>query len=285
MSESRPQPNPSGFRAFLATGLRVLVTIMVAVGIGAGAYFTVSGLLPRFREQVLQPVEDNTIRLDNLSLRVEDGISELQDRLDSLSQRLDSGDITRDQLKLTQSALRSTLNELSSSQDGLVETVQTGQSLLTEQSEQFSSLSTQSARNQNLLSYLATQQIPRSALDHDRQMSVVRELMLRAAMSLQHQNYGLVEEDLSQAVELLEDLQESLVPHQAAYTQELTGLLVSALEALDESPELAGDALDLAWRRSTAGLPPNPVTGRPTFTPTPPPTSTPTPESSPTPAG
>jgi len=282
MNDRKPQNRLS---AFLKTTLTLLITVFLAVSLGAGVYYTASALLPRIREQYVEPVRDNTARLESLSARLDENLENLKQRLNELSGRINQGEITLDQQKITQAALASDLTALEATQSSLKETALAGESRLSSLESQLQTLSTQSARSSELLSYLATQRIPPEALTRQEQITVLRELLLRAKISLNHENFGLVREDLEQGVKLLDSLQAELPPYQLTYTQDLQSILVTALEALTDSPELSADALDLAWRMAAQGLPSRLEAVNPTRTMTPELSPSPSPSSTPTPSG
>lgn len=282
MNEREPQNRLSGF---LKTALTLLITVILAVSLGAGVYYTASALLPRIREQYVEPVRENTARLESLSARLDENLENLRQRLNELSGRINQGEINLDQLKITQAALASDLNALEATQFSLKETALAEESRLSSLEGQLQTLSTQSARSSDLLSYLATQQIPPEALTRQEQITVLRELLLRAKISLNHENFGLVREDLEQGVELLDGLQAELPAYQLGYAQDLQSVLVTALEALADSPELSADALNLAWRMAAQGFPSRLEAVNPTRTATPEPSPSPSPSPTPTPGG
>jgi hypothetical protein len=277
------QPTENRLRAVLITILRILVTVVLAVGLGAGLYFGTSAALPRLRARYIQPVEENTSRLNSLSMRLENSLENIHQRLDDLSGRITQDEIQLDQHKATQSALVSDLTVLDTQQTRLQETIQAGSSQFHDLENQVAALSTQSARSRDLLSYLATQQIPPGALSRQEQVTILRELLLRAKVSLHHENYGQARVDLEQAVALIDSLQTKLPRYQLAEAQELQSILVTGLEALAGSPELAADALELAWRLTVQGFSSRPQQRTPTGTEAPRGTPAPLPSRTPTP--
>lgn len=280
MNDRQPE---NRLRAVLLTSLRILVTVILAVGLGAGLYFGTSAVLPRLRARYIQPVEENTSRLNSLSMRLENSLENIHQRLDDLSGRITQNEIQLDQHKATQSALVSDLAALDKQQTSLQETIQAGSSQFQDLVDQVAVQSTQSARSRDLLSYLATQQIPPGALSRQEQVTILRELLLRAKVSLHHENYGQARGDLEQAVTLVDSLQTKLPRYQLAEAQELQSILVAGLEALEDSPELAADALELAWRLTVQGFSSRPQHRNPTGTAPPQVTPTPLPSRTPTP--
>jgi hypothetical protein len=277
------QPPENRLGSILKTTLRILVTVILAVGLGAGLYYGTATLLPWFRTQYIQPVEENTSRLTNLSARLENSLDNIHQRLDDLADRITRDEITLDQHKATQSALTADLAAAEKMQSRLQKTIQAGDSQLQDLKDQVAALSTQSARSSDLLSYLATQQIPPGVLSRQEQATILRELLLRAKVSLNHRNYGQARSDLEHAAAVVDNLINQLPHGQRAGAQELQSILAAGLEALEESPELAADALDLAWRLAVQGFSSPSQQRTPTgtvqtqVTPSPFPTRTPTP--------
>ena len=66
--------NPPAANFFRGT-LRILLTVIIAVALGAGIYYGASSLVPWVQKQYIQPVRDNTSRLEDLRQSMEDHLA------------------------------------------------------------------------------------------------------------------------------------------------------------------------------------------------------------------
>lgn len=275
--ETQNDPRSNGFLHFIRTAIRIFITILLAVGLGVGAYYSVVYVLPRLQERFLQPIEDNSSRLESLERNLENQMSVMQERWDSLAQRIQTLEIKYDDQQTNQGMIQSTLEQLASENQAAQATLQSFQAENQLLNSQVDNLQTQVAANHNHLSYLATQQVPAGLIRAEANMLLVMDLLSRSQQSLLHENYGLSAQDLQEAQTLLTDLLPQLPSYQQEIVERILESNKTALEALPDSPRLAARALDLSWQLAAQGLPGQspPTTLQPTPSPTPAPTSTP----------
>lgn len=267
--ETQKDPRSNGFLRFIRTVIRILITIILAVGLGAGAYYSVIYVLPRLQDRFLQPIEENTSRLESLEGKFENQLSIIQERWDSLAQRIQTLEIKYDDQQSNQGMIQSTLEQLASENQAAQATLQSFQTENQLLNSQVDNLQTQAAANQDHLSYLATQQVPVELIRAEAKMLLVMDLLSRSKQSLLHENYGLSAQDLQEAQTLLTDLLPKLPSFQQEVVRRILESNKTALEALPDSPRLAAGALDLSWQLAAQGLPGQSPPTTPQATPTP----------------
>ena len=76
--------------------LRWLFVLIIAVGLGLGIYYAAARGIPELYKRYIQPVEDNTMRLDDLETRQTQELALLNERLSSLQSKLTDLEIQRD---------------------------------------------------------------------------------------------------------------------------------------------------------------------------------------------
>lgn len=273
--ETQNDPRSKGWLRFIQTAIRIIITILLAVGLGAGAYYSVVSVLPRIQERFLQPIKDNSLRLDSLERNLENQLTAWEERWDTLAQRIQTLEIKFDDQQSNQGLIQSTLEQFASENQ---EAQATLQSLQTENqllNSQVNILQTQVVVNQDHLSYLATQQVPAELIRTEAKMLLLMDLLSRSKQSLLNDNYGLSAQDLQEAQTLLSELLPKLPPFQQEVVQRIIESNNTALDSLPDSPRLAAGALDLSWELAAQGLPER-ASSKVTPTPTPSPTSTPT---------
>lgn len=263
---------------FFRDALRILLTVIIAVALGAGIYYGASSLVPWVQEQYIQPVRDNTSRLEDLRQSLEDHLARAEENFLSLTERLQTHDVQLDNLKATLDLSRSQMTALAQQNQGLQATLTVQRSKNRHLQDQIDTLSTRQAAQADHLSYLATQQLPRQAVVGETRVLVIMDLLSRAKSSLTQANYGLAASDLKLARKTLAALSPRLFSSSPEALRRVDGLLLTAQEALPEDPSAAADALDLSWRILAQGYTRDHYSPqRPTATASPPVTTTPQP--------
>ncbi|MCK4489115.1 MAG: hypothetical protein KAU23_02590 [Anaerolineales bacterium] len=288
VSEPNPSPetNNSPIRPKKSIGgilLRLMITIITAVILGAVIYFSVVGLIPYLDNRVFQPIDDNQAKVQELKetqQALEDQILELSETLEFNQTLLGEGI----------SAYQSTLYDLQEGLKRLNQEVISAQEAfdyrgytITVYPQMMATLSAKQVANSRYLAALATAQFSSSSINQDLDLLRILELLSRANQFLLHSNFGQAEETLLAAKFELLNLQENLLYFQRDAISSMLNLVDQAIIDLPAKPALAAEKLELAWQLGINGLPrldeegytgtitPTPyIQTSPTFTPTPP---------------
>jgi hypothetical protein len=241
-----------GFFNFLA---RLLLIVIILGLFGIGLYL----VMPLLYQRYVQPVQENTTQLQQLQDQQGQSqqlLADLQDRLSALEaeQARQAESFTNLDQRLSEIE-----TEIAARTESL-ETLEQMQATLQSQSEE---------RSDEL----------------ERQLDVLKgmELLSRARLFLYQSNFGLAQQDVQAARDLLRSVQAD-APGPLA--EDLTSVILRldlALSNLPDFPVAASDDLDIAWQILLGGTPPAQTlvsveTPTPQITPTPGahPTGTPT---------
>jgi hypothetical protein len=98
-------------RTTAGCALRLLFILLLGIGLGAAIYYGVMYGAPALYYQYMYPVQENTMRLDDLQARQEQGSQQLAERLGALQGRLEAleiqGDVDREAFSSLQARLDS----------------------------------------------------------------------------------------------------------------------------------------------------------------------------------
>ena len=288
VSEPKPSPetNKSPIRQKKSIGgilLRLMITIITAVILGAVIYFSVVSLIPYLDNRVFQPINDNQAKVQELKetqQALEDQILELSETLEFNQTLLGDGiSAYQSALDNLQLDLQKLQNEVISVQEAFDHRGHT----ITVYPQILATLSAKQIANSLHLDILATAQFNSSGVNQDLDLLRILELLSRANQFLLHSNFGQAEETLLAAKLDLLNLQESLLYFQYDVISSMLNLVDQAIIDLPAKPALAAEKLELAWQLGINGLPqldeegytgtitPTPyIQTSPTFTPTPP---------------
>lgn len=224
--------------------LRLLLILAIVIGIGAAIYFGA----PYLYEKLILPVETNTARLVELERgqqterqQLSAQISELTSRLNTLENRQTAAAQTLADLQGAVQVLETTLGAHSAALDQLAQIHDT-LARLAETTDRYGALI---SGDGSLLAEL------------QRQITISRsiELLSRGRLYLSQSNYGLAEQDLRQASDLLSDLRNALLPTNIEALDAVLWRLDLAMENLPAFPVIAVDDLDIAWQLLIENLP------------------------------
>ena len=73
---------------FLRFMLRLLFILVIAIGLGVAIYFGAAYGFPELYRRYVQPVEDNSMRLENIESAQKQDIQQLNERIEAISSRL-----------------------------------------------------------------------------------------------------------------------------------------------------------------------------------------------------
>ncbi len=107
--------SPSRARTTVGCLLRVLFVLVLGIGLGVAIYYAIVYGGPALYYQYIYPVEQNTLRLEDLDARQAQSNQQISDRLDALQARLDALEIQGDTDRETFSSLQSGIDAVAAS--------------------------------------------------------------------------------------------------------------------------------------------------------------------------
>jgi hypothetical protein len=256
-----PQPEPEktpkkSKPSLLITILRLFLTVLIAVLLGAGFYYGATGILPAINNQILLPIGENTDRIQN----VEATLSYLEAQLSGMVEILDQNQILLTteiaSFQSTQVYLEMELERLHQTAQSSQATLETHSLFATQFPQLISTLEAEQSANTRSILALATAQSNWRRIQQEIELLRILEQFSHAHQFLLHSNFGLAEETLKDTrIELLE-LQDTLPEEQQVLTTNLLELVNQIIDDLPAKPAVAADTLELAWQLGISGLPP-----------------------------
>jgi hypothetical protein len=234
-------PRPSfrqRVRRFFDFLIRLLALAIILSVIGLGLYYG----LPLLYQKYIVPVEENTA-----------GVTELQSRQEQAEQELADLQTRLETLETVQNEHNETLTEL----DERVGEVETEIAARTESLEALERIQSE-IQEQNEV----------ASAELERQVDLLKsmELLSRARLFMYQSNFGLAEQDVQIARDLLVTVQRDAPDSLAEDLETVLLHLELALSNLPNFPVAASDDLDIAWQILLTGSAPTPTSaaGMPT---------------------
>jgi len=235
--------------------LRLMITIIAAVVLGAVIYFSAVGWIPYLDNRVFQPIDANQKMVQELK--------ETQQSLEDQIQRLS------ETLEYNQTMLGEGINAYQSTLDGLEQDLQMLQHevisvqatfeltshTITVYPQALATLTAKQDANARHLNVLATAQYSSTGIRQEIELLRILELFSRANQYLLHSNFGLAEETLKTAKLELTKLRENLPGFQREVITNILDLVDQVVVDLPAKPALAAEKLELAWQVGINGLP------------------------------
>ncbi|MBC8504384.1 MAG: hypothetical protein ISR58_11310 [Anaerolineales bacterium] len=264
-----PPPKKNRFLGFIRFVVRFLFVLILAIGIGAGIYYLAVTGIPWLYQRYVQPVEENTLRLDDLEAHQDQELDLLTTRLESMQQRLTDLEIQSDVYKETISSLESKLAafvEIQEAQSEALVTLEPVPSVIVETQSDLVVLqgalgilaTTIESLNQQITSLSEEEQAePPGLVDLKNEMQLFRgmEFLTRARLFLSLGNLEEAESNNQDVLELLTILVTEVPDYQRPALEQINVFLLEALLALPDSPVRAADQLEGAWSLIKIGLP------------------------------
>lgn len=286
-SENTPPNQPSfgtrlwqGIGAFLKFLLRLAFVVLLAILLGTGVYLGIAYGLPALQRQYIQPVQDNSQRLDEMEAQYEQDMQQISRRQDAFTKRLETlenqSDVNKElfadqQLQLdtlaeTQTNQTVKLDELMpletaiSDNTSALDDLQTDMLALQSEIEELNqTVSEHSQSLQSLNDENEEQSEQMVAIQRDLQLLWVLDLLTRSRLFLEQDNYGLANSATQVVYDRLVALQDEEFFDQPEVVEQVISYLENALENLPNNPEVAGEALQDAWQLLVLTLPEEPI--------------------------
>lgn len=268
-SEEIENKSAAPSRTFPRVFLRILLVLVVGCAIGAAVYFSAVGWIPYLDQRLFEPIEKNRVQIQVASATQDALINQLATMREDLdeNQALTSQDL--------EAALTSADFQVGDVQ-AAVETVNAYS--LTQVPALLGTITANQQKNESHISALATAQQTYLGNGFENELMKILALLSRSNQFLLHNNYGLAEDQLVAAQQILLDMEEDLNDWQHMQAVELLSALESAIANLPDQPVVASVQLELAWQLTIRGFQALPSqTFQEAPTPTPGGTSTPTP--------
>jgi len=235
---------PGIVRRFLRFLLRVIVIIVLGIGLGAGLFYGTQKLYRDF----IATAQENRQRLDQLEndLALSDEMIETQ--MDQLDERLVDLEGRLAVQAETLSALEARVERLRSVQDEHGDEVTALALLPDDVTEVEGTILALIQKVEGIEAELTALGIPAHQLQYQLQLVRTMTLLTRARVSLIHDNLGLASEDISAAVALLQAMLEQGTAEEIETIESILKRLELALDDVRQSPVIAADELEIAWK-------------------------------------
>ncbi|MBE0686868.1 MAG: hypothetical protein IH585_12835 [Anaerolineaceae bacterium] len=253
---SEQNTKPSFFIRFLKVLIRLILTLLFGIILGAALYF---GFQFVYQELVI-PTQQNTTNLQNLSSRVNQQWDLLQEKNKELEDRLSEiesdQDTTIDQI----SELITEIDQISADLDAY----QIQQEDLTNQIENIDQSIVDlmdrdkdlTAQNEELIASVEDLEVEKKLQPIYQDLQVFKVLLQvnRSRLFLVQDNYGLAKQELELANELLNSLLLSATEEQENEILLWDARLNLAISHLPDNPILANDDLEILWSMMANGF-------------------------------
>jgi hypothetical protein len=249
--------------------LRIFVVIVLGIGLGAGLFYGSQKLYRDF----IAVAQENRARLDqienDLALsdemvetqmdQLEERLVELEGRLAVQAEEIAAFEARVESMRSLQDAQGDEVSELAFLPDDITDLEGTILQIV--------------SKVNAIDAELTARGLPADQLQFQLQLVRTMAILTRARVSLIHDNMGLASQDISAAVEVLNDMLERGTQEQIETIEPILNRLELALEDVTKSPIIAADELEIAWKLLTEAT---------DYYDIPLPTPTPTPEAEPT---
>jgi DNA repair exonuclease SbcCD ATPase subunit len=282
-SETAPQESPSaGERFWHGLGtlfkfiLRLAFVVVLAVLLGSAVYFGVTYGLPALQRQYIQPVQDNSLRLDSLESQYERDIQQINSRLDALTDRLETLETQSDDTKQDFADLQAQLDSMADTQEtqaavledifplqseisenrDAIDELQSELSALQTESETLSDTVSEHDQDLQELNEENADQVAQLAeLQRDFQLLWTLDLITRSRLDIAQDNFGLARSAAQAARDRLAALEEDTQFEGSEVIPQIMAYLDTAVENLTDNPQAAEEALLNAWRAIVLNMP------------------------------
>ncbi len=260
VSETNPSPETkkpqiSQKKSIGGILLRLMITTLAAIVLGAVIYFSAVGWIPYLDSRVFQPIDANQMMVQELKETqqfLEDQILALSETLEYNQMMLGEG------INAYQSTLDSIEQDLQMLHHEVISvqaTFDLSSHTITVYPQMLATLTAKQDANARHIDALATAQFNSAGFRQEIELLRILELLSRANQSLLHSNFGLAEETLKATKIELTKLREDLPDFQREVITNMLDLVDQVVVDLPAKPALAAEKLELAWQLGISGLP------------------------------
>ncbi len=266
--------------------IRLIFVIVLAIGLGVGIYYAFAYALPALQRRYIQPVEENTERLDQLEAQQEQRgqlLGTSQARLADLETKNDSYKATITMLQSWQaddSAALATQSLALATLQPLPETALTLDAAGAAMQSELEAIAADVESNAEELKALGGEDEDRTEriaqIERDLETLEVMEFLTRARLYLSQGNFEQAEANIEAGLDVLAALDAAESREQEDDYAQAIAQLEDALEALPDNPVTATDRVDGVWQLLTEEAEAESTAVTPTRTTTPQASATPT---------
>ena len=255
-TESGKEINDKG--SVIGAIIRWLFRMFLVIVIGAGIGLVIYLVFMNIYRTTVEPLRDNAARLEIIETRQVISQGQLDERLKQLGERLSALENNRtldiESLSQIESEMGALDDTLKKQADKLAE-IELMQKEIDDLKAHLLIISTQVVEVSNAL---AAEDAPVKIVQRELELLKAMELLSRSRLYLMQNNYGSAAEDVRNARQVLEDLQQNAPDYQKEAIAQWISRLDLALRNLPGSPALASEDLEIAWRMLVGGLPTSP---------------------------
>lgn len=247
---------PSFFVRFLKVLLRLILTLLFGVILGAALYF---GFQFVYQELVI-PTQQNATDLQNLNTRIDQQWSLLQNKNKELEDRLSEMESDQKNTNDHLSELIADFEQISADldayqiqQEDLTTQIEKIDQSIIDLMNQYKDLN---AQNENLIANVEDLEVEKKLqpVYQDLQLFKIMLQINRSRLFLLQDNYGLAKQELELASELLNSLLFSATEEQENEISLWDARLNLAIGHLPDNPILANDDLEILWSMMANGF-------------------------------
>ncbi|HDN04522.1 MAG TPA: hypothetical protein ENF27_01125 [Chloroflexi bacterium] len=246
-SEEKERKTSRSTKSFLGVILRICLVLLTGGVIGAVVYFSAVGWVPYLEQRIFQPISRNRDQLQEVAATQQ----ALEDQLTALKENQEEVLLSSDQY-LT--SVEREIDRLESE----IETVAAHS--FTQVPALLATLSANQQASEIQLSALATAQMEYPDDGFESEFVIILALLSRANQFLLHDNYGLAEDQLAAAQQILLEMEEQLDDWQREQALELINMIEGVRTDLPGQPALASGKLELSWQLALLGFQAHPDT-------------------------
>lgn len=245
--EARPGPGDR-MATFIVRVFRFIVRLflvaLVGASLGAAAYFGAPALYRNY----VEPVQTNSQRITELENAMKQSQADGRDRAAEIGERLAEIEGRQAEQQEGFSEMQTQAKNLRAMLELQNEEIGDLQHLVERLDDLQADMQKTAADVELLETSLAGTDAPVQRLERQLQLVRVMELLTRARLWMTQDNLGLASEDIQAAMQSLDSLAEAAPEEGAGTLQPIIERLNLTLEALPESPVIAADDLEVAWK-------------------------------------
>jgi chromosome segregation ATPase len=240
------QSGPSAGQRAIRWIFRLLVVLLLGVALGAGLYYGARS----FYRDAIEPLQT----LDQRMLALEESVSDLNEDVQADKNAI-MEDIADLQGSITVQAeavasISAQIGRLELQVEDQAQALEEIADLREAVNQLGDDLVSSDEQLQALEDTIQAGELPAERVESSLQLMRVMNLMTRARLWIEQDNYGLAGEDIEAALEIMETLTQETISEGDEQNQllDITQRLTLALEVLRTNPELAEEGLEIVWK-------------------------------------
>lgn len=225
---------------------RMLAVVLLGIALGAGIYYGVRSI---YRDTI-EPLQTLDQRMMEIEATVSDLNGALRDERNSTARQISGlqGRIAAQAEDIA--SLSAQISRLEIQIEGQGEALEAVTELNAGLEQLEKDLTSTDEQLQELQATVEADELPTEQVVVNLQLMRVMNLMTRARLWIEQDNFGLASEDLQTALEIMQPLagEEISDDESQGQLQRITDQLTLALEAVRSNPVLAEEEMEIAWK-------------------------------------